>query len=262
LKLSFVCVFLPWICNVTAQGVFNFLVTLSTVAIAIFNFLLWRATADMKQASIDSAEAAKGSALAAKESASAAKIALQIDRPYLVIESVELRNFWPVSRAFKKPVIAKFVLRNHGKGTAVNPHVRARLDVVDFPTPRSILEAPQELGKQYPTLGQYYGCENLRMREQAIPAGSKSALLEVSLGGEKGWFDRSVSFLSDSTFASLTVESEEKSVPSIEIVLHILVLYKDVIGNSDYSAESVWTYLPSRDPEVEGAFSLGQWATK
>jgi len=103
-------------------------------------------------------------------------------------------------------VIVQFVLRNHGKGAVINPHVRARLDIVNFPLTRSILEAPEELSRQDPVLGQYYGCENLRLREQAIPAGSKSAPLEVSLGGEKGWFDRSVSFLSDQTFASLTVE--------------------------------------------------------
>jgi len=63
----------PWICNISAQGVFNFLVTLSTVFIALFNYLLWRATADMKQATVDSAEAAKESAIAAKESAGAAR---------------------------------------------------------------------------------------------------------------------------------------------------------------------------------------------
>src|ERR1700756_5292300 len=60
---------------------------------------------------------------------------LRSDRPYLVVESVELHDFYPVSQEPVNPVRATFMLRNWGKGTAVEVTIKMRFAVVELDIP-------------------------------------------------------------------------------------------------------------------------------
>lgn len=240
-------------------AIFTVVSGVATIFIAKFNRQLVRITDEMKQATADAARAAKDSARAAEESAKLAKIALDIEKPHLVAESVELLNFAPASIRPRNPVTAKFALRNHGRGTAVAPYVHARLDIVELDLPRSILHPPKEPhSRQHPRLGNHFRCEHVLMRDQAIPAGTITQAYTVILGGEEGWFDRKVSFLSDNTYATLNVEWIDKEGPSIEIGLHIVIRCRDVAGN-EHTTESIWLYSPSRIAEEPGHFWLSKF---
>lgn len=212
----------------------------ATALIALFNWQLVGVTDEMKQA---------------------AKIALKIDRPYLIPESVELKNFWPAERKPPaRPVMAEFVLRNHGKGVAASPYARARLDVVEVDLPKAADEPLPPEDRRYPRLGNHLRCEHQPSREQAIPPGAASAIYQIILGGDAGMFDTRISFLSEAQFAALTIEWDalENRGPNVQIVLHIVLRYRDVIGNL-YTSESIWTYWPATRPDESGHFALSQW---
>lgn len=232
----------------------------ATALIALFNWQLVGVTAEMKQATTDAAQAAKDSAAAAKESASAAKIALKIDRPYLVEEAVQLKDFYPASQKPQKPVSAEFVLRNYGKGVAASPYARVRLDIVEIDLPKAAGEPLPPEERRYPILGDHFRCGHTVSRERAIPAGAASSVYRIVLGARAYTFDRRIAFLSDAQHAALTTEwdSLENRGPNLQIALHIVLRYSDVIGNV-YTSESIWTYWPAEHADENGQFILSQW---
>jgi hypothetical protein len=99
-KRSWVWTIWTWTSGMSAQGFFTFVVAAATVAIAVFTWLLWRATDEMKKASADSASAAK-------KSAQVAELALHVDRPFLLVESAKLDGV--VEPTFAIPGAAKAI---------------------------------------------------------------------------------------------------------------------------------------------------------
>jgi hypothetical protein len=235
--------------------------TAATFAIALFNWQLVRVTHDMKQATVDAAKASKDSAEAARESAGVAKVALQLDRPVLTIESVELKHFWPASQRPKKAVMASFVVRNHGRAVATSISIKARLDIVEFDWPDGRLTEPPE--RTLPQIGNHYRCKPLLNQEQAIAPSGGSSVYEIALGGQgfPNLPHPERSFLTDEMFAFLMLEfkdfAEIKDAPRL-ISLHVVIEYPDPTGRQ-LLTESIWRYIPSHDPDTAGRFFLWQF---
>ncbi|MGH7836708.1 MAG: hypothetical protein ACREQC_02655, partial [Candidatus Binataceae bacterium] len=235
----------------------------ATGLIALFNYQLVGVTHDMKQATIDAANASRDSAEAAKESARAAKAALQIDRPLLVVEPHELKHFWPISRRIKKPVMATFVVRNHGRTVASSIAIKGRLDVVEIDFPE---DGPAVLPeRQYPRIGNHFRCKSLNAREQAVAPNSTSSAYQIFLS-EGGIPHPETSVLSDEIFANLVSEfgdflSGKMQDKPLVITLHVVIEYPSPGSVESFISESVWEYVPSRaDADSSGKFVLTKFS--
>jgi len=224
----------------------------ATAAIALFNWQLVSVTHDMKQATIDAAKASRDSAEAAKESAEAAERSLHIDRPFVLTESVEMKNLY----AGCKRVGATFVLRNWGKSPAFITEVCARFAIIglDLPTPVPVgaEEVVVSLGertkyRRFPwTLDQGTA---LRIADDILQPGQASQQpysvmlshpeMDEDVDEDGLPIGRSIGTLTPETFERIA-EHENLST-ELEVALRGIVHYRDVSQKS-YWTEFYWHY--------------------
>jgi hypothetical protein len=155
----------------------------ATALMALFNWQLVGVTHDLKQATIDAAAASKESAKAARDSADAAKFALQGDRPFVLLESLELKSGLPGSE-----VAVTFHLKNLGKSPALLRELRAKLGITEFPNdlpswtnpktgersinPADAPEFPKEIN---------YTDARLEIAEEVLGVGAVSSVYRITL---------------------------------------------------------------------------------
>ncbi|MGO9266612.1 MAG: hypothetical protein ACLQBA_17315 [Candidatus Binataceae bacterium] len=151
---------------------FSIISGVATIYIAKFNKQLVSVTHDLKQATIDSAKASKDSAEAARDSADAAKLALQTNRPFVMLDSLELKSGLPGSE-----IVVTFRLRNLGKGPALVRELRAKLGILEWPD-----DLPSGANKtpEVPTKLDYENA-NLVIAEEVLGMDALSSVYRVVL---------------------------------------------------------------------------------
>jgi hypothetical protein len=180
---------------------------------------------------------------------------LRSDRPYLVVESVDMVNFYPISHKPHSPVMAVFSLRNWGKGAAVEVAIRMRLAVVQLEMPSDILENALTREQRMPSLDDVDLCWPIEMKERTIPVGTKAGLYEVILNQSPRQ-----GYLPDNVFGWLIASAEIPASGPLKIhylVLHGAVEYRDFIGNG-YELRGLWRYNPvERAGRPMGFYTMG-----
>jgi hypothetical protein len=246
----------------------GFLVIVGLFAIFI-GYLQYRATDK-------AADAAKASAEAASRSAEIAEKAIHIDRPYLVVEQLEMKDFGTHSRRHGRPVHALFVFQNYGRGVAIDPRVKVRFETVegtgdplvdDLPAPPSVKDGvpspvpvpPPE--QERPTTLKHDRFHLVEMWGlQAIPPNAASAKYRVVLGGTNilGQLENpDLAFMSEAAYEALN-ERDFYEVRKRHIAIHIVVDYSDTT-KMRYHGETIgYFYMTPSDPDSDGTFIIRQ----
>ncbi len=204
---------------------------------------LWLKTAN---AAVSNAKAAEAAAQATTHNTKLAQLALNANRPYLLVVDETLQNL-EVAPAKNNRVHIQFAFKNCGKSPAIISKIRARLAITKHPLPISsdasmIVEAFPKWGscEMYKAIGWIDKFENILAADQA------STLYTV-------WLDTSM--YPDIAPGTLKPEIREGVMKlSLLVVLHGVITYTDVL-QQEYPTE-FRGYLKMRATNNERRFDF------
>ena len=147
-----------WLSLLSASDViqlfFNLLMTVATVAVAIFTYQMVGINRDVHKATADAAGTALDSVTVAQESVEISKLALLSDRPYLLIDDAKILGWQIKDIGYPNappspetvPLLVEFSMQNYGKGPAIIEEILTCV----IARPPQQLPAPRDYGQCVP----------------------------------------------------------------------------------------------------------------